>query len=1033
MDRLGRRGLESQTLASPGPASSRSSGPAERHTESAAGKPDSGILTIPGVLLAVFAVSGFAGLIYESIWSHYLRLFLGHASYAQTLVLVIFMGGMAVGSALTSRYCSRWRNLLLVYAVVEGAIGLFGLFFHAYFDQVTALVYGSVFPLLDSSLAIQAVKWSMAAGLIASQSILLGMTFPLISGALVRRFPDSVGSSVAMLYFTNSLGAAIGVLVSGFVLISWVGLPGTIMTAGLLSVLLALIVWIMSRRPQWQPAQPTVETDRPTGGALPGLWTPLLAAALITGAASFMYEVAWIRMLSHVLGSSTHAFELILSAFIFGLAFGSLWIRRRIEKLADPLGTLGMIQIAMGILALATILSFSQSFDVMSYAFGKLHGTASGYGTFNLVSHAIAFAVMLPATFCAGMTLPLVTHALIGNGFGEKSIGAVYAANTVGAIIGVVVAVQLAMPALGLKGLVVLGAGLDLGLGLYILLFVARVSVARRALPAGALGVVTLLATFLFVRLDPNSMASAVYQHGSARALPGVEFPFHKDGKTATVDLLSYPVGVIAITTNGKTDATINMTADSEATTDEVTMVLLGAIPLAARPDAENAAVIGFGSGLTTHVLLGSDAMSSVDTIEIEAAMIEASEWFRPRVERAYSDSRSHVHIDDARAFFSTRPDRYDIIISEPSHPWVSGVSNLYSSEFYAIVKSRLSDRGVFAQWLHMSKTNPVLVASVIGALSSQFSEFAVYNTNGRDILILAADSGGLALHPERLFETPNIADDLATIGVRHEQDLSARRMGGARLIRSYYGSFSAVSNSDFFPVLDLNAFRAQFLGHSATELFSLRNGPLPVIEMLDARRSRPDSTLVSNGSTVRSLRSTHDATLLRDYYGGRIDLDGAGLPEALRDAVLATEILVRNCGVDLDSELLITHINAVAGRLASFLDPGELAAIWQRFEDVACTKSWSPHLRSWFALHRAVSARDAPRMAAISTDLLESGRDTHDADRLRYLVAAKMLGHLADGDKRSALEAWSTYGSSGLANGRYRATMRLLIAYSQP
>ena len=255
-----------------------------------------------------------------------------------------------------------------------------------------------------------------------------------------------------------------------------------------------------------------------------------------------------------------------------------------------------------------------------------------------------------------------------------------------------------------------------------------------------------------------------------------------------SLDLLSYPVGVIALTTNGKTDATINMVEDAAVTTDEVTMVLLGAIPLAARPDAGSAAVIGFGSGLTTHVLLGSESLKTVDTIEIESAMVEASQWFRPRVERAYSDSRSRVHIDDARAFFSTRRKHYDIIISEPSHPWVSGVSNLYSSEFYALVKSQLSDTGIFAQWLHMRKINPVLVASVVGAISKEFSRFAVYNTNGRDILILASDGGDLELDYQRVADIPELARELERIGVRHAQDLTSRKLGSAQLMNSYYG-----------------------------------------------------------------------------------------------------------------------------------------------------------------------------------------------------------------------------------------------------
>ncbi|GEM_PF-6274079 len=191
------------------------------------------------LLLAVFTLSGFSGLIYESIWSHYLKLFLGHAAYAQSLVLVIFMGGMAFGAWLAGRYSARCRNLLLAYAVIEGLIGVLGLLFHGVFTHFVDLAYTQVFPALTSTVAIQAFKWGSASLLILPQSVLLGMTFPAMSAGLIRRYPDNPGASLALLYFVNSLGAAVGVLTSGFVLIAVVGLPGTILTAALLNVLLA--------------------------------------------------------------------------------------------------------------------------------------------------------------------------------------------------------------------------------------------------------------------------------------------------------------------------------------------------------------------------------------------------------------------------------------------------------------------------------------------------------------------------------------------------------------------------------------------------------------------------------------------------------------------------------------------------------------------------------------------------------------------------------------------------------------------------
>ncbi|MDH5641388.1 MAG: fused MFS/spermidine synthase, partial [Nitrospira sp.] len=257
------------------------------------------------LLFFLFALSGFSGLVYESIWTHYLKLFLGHAAYAQTLVLAIFMGGMAIGAWLSGAGAKSWKNLLLGYALVEGVIGIGALLFHDVFDLYLRLAYETLLPALGSPTLVSLVKWSSAGLLILPQSILLGMTFPLMSGALIRRFPSNPGASISMLYFTNSIGATAGVLVSGFILVEALGLPGTIRLAGVINILLALWVWYLARDLRTEPQFEVPQSDG--GHYQSGSWFWFfLVIALVTGAASFIYEIAWIRMLSLVLGASTH-------------------------------------------------------------------------------------------------------------------------------------------------------------------------------------------------------------------------------------------------------------------------------------------------------------------------------------------------------------------------------------------------------------------------------------------------------------------------------------------------------------------------------------------------------------------------------------------------------------------------------------------------------------------------------------------------------------------------------------------------------
>src|SRR5256712_5326505 len=300
-----------------------------------------------GAFYVLFTVSGFAGLIYESIWTHYLKLFLGHAAYAQSLVLVVFMGGMAAGAAWCGRFSERLANPLLGYALVEAAIGALALVFHPLFVATTDWSYDLLLPALGNEWSALAAKLALSCLLILPQSVLLGMTFPLMSAGLARAHPATQGEAIAMLYFTNSLGAAVGVLASGFVLIAWVGLPGTLRTAGVLNLLIGLTVWLLARPDADLPIRGTARAD--------SSFTLLLSIAFFTGLASFIYEIVWIRMLSLVLGASTHSFELMLSTFILGLALGGLAVRRRVDRSASPEHFLGWVQVVMGMLALLTL------------------------------------------------------------------------------------------------------------------------------------------------------------------------------------------------------------------------------------------------------------------------------------------------------------------------------------------------------------------------------------------------------------------------------------------------------------------------------------------------------------------------------------------------------------------------------------------------------------------------------------------------------------------------------------------------------
>jgi predicted membrane-bound spermidine synthase len=956
------------------------------------------------VFFFIFTVSGFAGLIYESIWSHYLKLFLGHAAYAQTLVLALFMGGMAIGSWLCSRWSGSWPNLLRGYALAEALTGLAALAFHWVFLAATDAAYASILPALGGEVPATLFKWTLAGMLILPQSILLGTTFPLMSAGLIRRYPLAPGESLAMLYFTNSFGAAIGVLASGFVMIEKLGLPGTVQTAGVMNLVLAAVVWTLARG-----SEPPMAV-RPGGAADSAAEAPFrvfLAVAFLTGAASFVFEIGWIRMLSLVLGASTHSFELMLSAFILGIACGGYWVRRRIDAIVDRVRFLGVILVTMGLLALATLPLYGQMFGLMQAVMTALAQTDSGYSLFLLSSHGIALAIMFPATFCAGITLPLITYALIRGGHGEKSIGAVYSANTLGSIFGVFAAAHLGMPLLGLKGMIAAGAALDVALGLVLLWRFADAPRAR--LVSAALALVSFTVVLSAVHLDSYKMASGVFRRGALYSESDASMQFYRDGKTTTVSLMDFGTSR-SLRTNGKSDGAINMDPQGARISDEVTMTLTAAIPLAYKPDAASAAIIGIGTGLTTHTLLGSSTLRAVDTIEIEPAMAAASRRFAPVNSNAFADPRSRIVFDDAKTFFSTHNRKYDIIISEPSNPWVSGVSSLFTAEFYQLVRRYLNPGGVLVQWFQMYEIDASLVASVLNALGDNFPDYAIYAATGSDLLIVAGDAQTLARPLADVMTMPGVARELRRIHTNSVAELELRRIGGKRLLAPMFRSYEVPANSDFYPYLDLHAAKQRFLQGTAEELTGLLSHSIPVASMLEGRVGKRSTESKTDGDEyLEALELTRRARYGRDYLLHANPPEPAAIPRQFQKDLELTRARLIECRDPDRSDIWFHSLYQLARTLNPMLSAEEAKTVWERIERSPCGARMGSGERQWIELMKAVGNRAAADMARLAEALLAKPSDLPAGHR-QYLLAAGMAGYLAQGKRAEAAALWTRY-----------------------
>ncbi|HET7199213.1 MAG TPA: hypothetical protein VFI80_00160, partial [Burkholderiales bacterium] len=909
------------------------------------------------LLFALFTVSGFTGLIYESVWSHYLKLFLGAAAFAQSFVLAAFMGGMALGAWLASRWSARVRNLLAAYGWIEAAIGVAALIFHESFVLLTQLSLDHVIPALGSPGAVEVYKYAIAAALIVPQTVLLGMTFPLLSGAIIRREPQASGHHLAMLYFTNSIGAAAGALVSAFLLLGWVGMPGTMRLAGIANLALAAAVLALAHR-----GEPAPVAAAPSGGAASSgnyVARLFLVGAFVTGFASFVYEIVWIRMLSLVLSSSFDAFELMLSAFITGLALGGLWIRRRIDRIADPVRFAGMVQVLMGLAAVGTLYIYHWTFDWMAWALGALEHNDSAYPLFNLFSHALSFAVMLPATFLAGMTLPLFTHVLIRGGRGERAIGQVYGSNTLGAIVGVLVAVHLLMPHAGLKLALLIGAATDILLGAWMLRYSLAATRRIHAFAAFAIGMLAATATARVPILEPERLSSGVFRYGQVDPAFAPVI-FYRDGKTASVAVRGTK-DAVAILTNGKSDAGIRLDQNQPPVEDEYTMTLAGALPLLVKPDAKTFANIGWGSGLTTAVVLSHSSPRAVDTVEIEPAMVDGARAFSLRVDRAYHDKRSHVYFEDAKTFFARHGKQYDVIISEPSNPWVNGVAGLFTTEFYRETKRYLAPGGLFVQWVQLYEFNDLLLGSIIAALGENFSDYEVYEANPGDIVLVATPQGRVPRPGALPLGERDFLDQLRRIGITRQEEVLARSLGVKRQIERVLVTLGAPVNSDFYPFVQLESSRSRFERTTARILGEVATSPLPIIEMTDhagtGYLNAPAPGYVSSPLLRVQSAAFEIARVLEDPGA-----DPLGSPET---TVVPTLLVLKRPGAlctEEPSKAALVQLRYAADVTLAYLPPAKVRALWIERKWLGCTPR-SARVRERLEVYAAVAARDAQAM----------------------------------------------------------------------
>jgi spermidine synthase len=800
----------------------------------------------PGVVIALcFFLSGATGLVYQVVWLRMLGLVFGHTVHAITTVLTAFMAGLALGSFLFARRSAGIRDLVRAYGLMEIAIGLYCAAIPLLF-WLAAWVYMSLHRTLGLSFtAFTLLQFALISVVLLVPTTLMGGTLPVLSQALARD-DRRLGRTISLLYGINTLGAVVGTVLAGYFVLPALGNRLTVAVAAAANLAVGVLAIAYARlRPEENTAIASPPAERAsvpvaTGGAVaapggtassePEPATPLgarltVAALAISGAVSMMYEVAWTRALALVLGSSTYAFTSMLVAFLVGIAGGSalygwVWGTRR----ASP-AIFGVLQLATGLAAAAVVAGFDRLPELFLAGL-RWSSSPAAVQTLQIVVSATAllvFTVFIGATFpCA---VAVAAHSARHAG---RDVGYIYAMNTLGAIAGSALAGFVAVPALGVQSSIKIGIAVNLALAA-VLFLVSRGRKAAR-LPAAAGALAVGLAVLALPAWDQRvlSSAPAVYgqrllQHGQNRSLsellrPASEVLFYRDGPSATVSVLRSERSLV-LKVNGKSDASDSL--------DMPTQVLSGQIPLLVRPDAKRVLVIGLGSGVTAGAV-ARHPVERIDIVELEPAVVEANRFFADLNGHVLSDPRTRVLVADGRNVILTAAEGYDVIISEPSNPWISGLASLFTVEFFGRARERLRPGGVMLQWIQLYGLPAEDLRMVVASFRTAFPVATMWQGTPGDMLMLGQTDDAPVDLPalKRRFEShPSVAQDLGRIGITDWADvLSYFVLTAPELAR--YSAGAALNTDDRLP-LEFSAPRALYLPTAQGNLNQLRRAAL--------------------------------------------------------------------------------------------------------------------------------------------------------------------------------------------------------------
>ena len=775
------------------------------------------------LIFPVFFVSGACALIYQIAWVRALTLEFGSTTLAVATVVAVFLGGLGIGAWLVGSRADRWHRPLGAYALLELGVAFWGLMSLLFIHYLLPLFSGIASGLGGEFWAVSGVRLLAAMLMLLPPTILMGASLPVLARFHVRVRGEG-GRGSGLLYGINTLGAFFGVLLGGLYFLPVHGLTATIVIVSAFNAMLGLLVGagaLHLRRDESSPegtmqavAGSGVEAGSTSGNArMASFWMP--AAITLTAFAALLCQVAWVRVMELVLGASVFAVTIVLGLFLAGLGVGAFAVA---ALLRHGQRSARVVFSVLALLSAMAILLSAWSFGHLPEWFVHLHSAWSIQDAPGLIlplQFLIAGVVVLLPTLLMGGLFPAGLRAVIEqDAHTSHHTGRLFAWDTVGSILGSLAAGFLLIPLMGI----------DNSLRVAVVLLIVGGALVAMPSPGGLRRWVVVVpcllvlgaASLFMPRWDHQLMTSAVYQYSSQYASHRAEnlsallreesrVIYYRDGLTATVTVVEgvgEEEGWRAIAVNGKIEGGTDVDMPSQR--------LIAHIPLLIRPDAERVAVIGMGTGSTAAAVV-SHPVGEVAVVEIEAAMVEGARLFSDYNAAIHERDTVDIHLSDGRLFLNMRPDTFDVIISQPSNPWMAGASDLFTREAFQRGARALRGDGIFAQWVQIYNLSSQNLSMLVRGFSDVFPHVYLFKTLEDSDLLLLGSFEPLSLDMAAMqarMQQPSVARDLAEHETRTDSvfDIAGRLVLGPGEIPGLAGT--GEFHSDDRPLI---AYRAPF------------------------------------------------------------------------------------------------------------------------------------------------------------------------------------------------------------------------------